>query len=104
MSAQRLPGSVKPKFPPTRIKKIMQADEDVGKMTQVIPLVVSRAVELFVADLIKDLCQEASWQGARRVGLAHFQTLLEKKAQYDFLEDRIAVACKSVKDVPDDAS
>ncbi|KAI7271366.1 hypothetical protein KC335_g4988 [Hortaea werneckii] len=43
---------LKTSFPVARIKRIMQADEDVGKVAQVTPHVVSRALELFMIKLI----------------------------------------------------
>ncbi|CAG0895306.1 unnamed protein product [Cyprideis torosa] len=36
------------KFPPARIKRIMQTDEDVGKVATPVPVIISRAVELFL--------------------------------------------------------
>ena len=33
-------GQCKPRFPVARIKKIMQADEDIGKVAQVTPVAV----------------------------------------------------------------
>ncbi|GLU18959.1 hypothetical protein SLE2022_352330 [Rubroshorea leprosula] len=39
------------RFPAARIKKIMQADEDVGKIAMAVPLLVSKALELFLQDL-----------------------------------------------------
>ena len=42
------------RFPPPRVKKIMQADEDVGKIAQTSPVVVAKAVELFLMDVLKN--------------------------------------------------
>ncbi|KAI9125787.1 hypothetical protein K1719_003205 [Acacia pycnantha] len=39
------------RFPASRIKKIMQADEDVGKIALAVPVLVSKALELFLQDL-----------------------------------------------------
>jgi len=39
--------------PQARIKKILQADEDVGRVNQATPAVISTAVELFLESLIK---------------------------------------------------
>ncbi|KAJ8485227.1 hypothetical protein OPV22_017712 [Ensete ventricosum] len=35
----------------TRIKKIMQSDEDIGKIALAVPVLVSKALELFLQDL-----------------------------------------------------
>jgi Histone-like transcription factor (CBF/NF-Y) and archaeal histone len=40
-------------FPPQgRIKRIMQADEEVGKIAQAVPVIISRTLELFVESLL----------------------------------------------------
>lgn len=39
------------RFPAARIKKIMQADEDVGKIAMAVPVLVSKALEMFLQDL-----------------------------------------------------
>lgn len=40
------------RFPVSRIKKIMQADEDVGKIASAVPPMISKGLELFLKDLI----------------------------------------------------
>ncbi|GAB1738230.1 hypothetical protein NU219Hw_g2778t1 [Hortaea werneckii] len=50
---------LKTSFPVARIKRIMQADEDVGKVAQVTPHVVSRALELFMIKLISASAMQA---------------------------------------------
>lgn len=35
-----------------RIKRIMQADEEVGKIAQAVPVIISRTLELFVESLL----------------------------------------------------
>lgn len=39
-------------IPAAAIKRVMQADDDVGRIAQSTPAAVCRAVELFVADLV----------------------------------------------------
>ncbi|KAI7230254.1 hypothetical protein KC330_g7059 [Hortaea werneckii] len=51
-------------FPVARIKRIMQADEDVGKVAQVTPHVVSRALELFMIKLISASAMQARGGGS----------------------------------------
>jgi hypothetical protein len=46
-------------FPVARIKRLMQADEDIGKVAQVTPTVVSRALELFMIKLISASAMQA---------------------------------------------
>ncbi|KAF2721656.1 hypothetical protein K431DRAFT_284584 [Polychaeton citri CBS 116435] len=51
--------TLKTSFPVARIKRIMQADEDIGKVAQVTPHVVSRALELFMIQLISASAEHA---------------------------------------------
>jgi hypothetical protein len=43
---------IKTKFSVARIKRIMQADEQVGKVAQVTPVAGSKALELFMISLV----------------------------------------------------
>lgn len=43
---------VKTKFPVARIKRIMQADEDVGKVSQVTPTAVCESLNPVMGDVI----------------------------------------------------
>ncbi|KAF2766136.1 hypothetical protein EJ03DRAFT_254965, partial [Teratosphaeria nubilosa] len=59
---------LKTSFPVARIKRIMQADEDVGKVAQVTPHVVSRALELFMIKLISAAADQARGGGGAPAG------------------------------------
>ena len=54
-----------------RIKKIMQTDEDVGKVAQPVPVIISRALELFVENLLKKANDITSQRGARTLTPSH---------------------------------
>ncbi|ORZ12168.1 histone-fold-containing protein [Lobosporangium transversale] len=76
----------KTKFP-ARIKKIMQMDEDVGKVAQATPILISKALELFMQSLIDEACIEARSKNAKRLTAAHLKTTILEKDQFDFLRD-----------------
>ncbi|KAI9813930.1 MAG: hypothetical protein M1832_006014 [Thelocarpon impressellum] len=78
---------VRTKFPVARIKRIMQADEDVGKVAQVTPVAVSKALELFMIALVSDAADEAASSSSKRITAAHLKRTVEKKQQLDFLWD-----------------
>ncbi|KAI9489104.1 hypothetical protein BDB00DRAFT_845196 [Zychaea mexicana] len=87
----------KTKFPVARIKKIMQLDEDVGKVAQATPVLIckfissarppppfkvsevffllivksAKALELFMQSLIDQACQETRQRNAKRLSAAH---------------------------------
>lgn len=95
---------LKTSFPVARIKRIMQADEDIGKVAQVTPHVVSRALELFMIQLISASAAQArgpaqaagSGKGPKRVLAQHMKKAILADNTFDFLEDII----KKVPDAP----
>ncbi|KAK3808313.1 MAG: histone-fold-containing protein [Benniella sp.] len=84
----------KTKFPVARIKKIMQMDEDVGKVAQATPILISKALELFMQSLIDEACLETRSKNAKRLTAAHLKKTILDKDQFDFLRD-------IVQNVPD---
>lgn len=79
---------IKTKFPVARIKRIMQADEEVGKVAQVTPVAVSKALELFMIALVSGAAEKAKEKGGKRVTAQHLkQVVLGSPEQFDFLND-----------------
>ncbi|KAL9102418.1 MAG: hypothetical protein Q9163_002439 [Psora crenata] len=81
---------VKTKFPVARIKRIMQADEDVGKVSQVTPTAVSKALELFIISIVLKSSTVARSKSSKRVTAAHLKQAVQKDEQMDFLADIVA--------------
>uniref|UniRef100_A0A803P2E4 Transcription factor CBF/NF-Y/archaeal histone domain-containing protein n=1 Tax=Cannabis sativa TaxID=3483 RepID=A0A803P2E4_CANSA len=54
-----------------RIKKIMQADEDVGKIALAVPVLVSKALELFLQDLCDRTYEITLQRGAKTMNSLH---------------------------------
>ncbi|RIB16759.1 histone-fold-containing protein [Gigaspora rosea] len=80
----------KTKFPVARIKKIMQMDEDVGKVAQATPVLISKALELFMQSLIDHACQETRARNAKRMSVSHLKKTIMTTEQFDFLKDTVA--------------
>ncbi|KAF8001345.1 hypothetical protein HF325_003846 [Metschnikowia pulcherrima] len=78
---------IKTHFPAARIKKIMQSDEDIGKVAQATPVVVGRALEIFMANLVEAAIIETKSAGVRRIAASHVRAAVEKTEQFDFLVD-----------------
>lgn len=70
----------------------MQADEDVGKVSQATPTAVAKALELYMIDLVKKGSLAAKSQGTKRVTATHLKSALMTDPQFDFLKD-ICEAC-----------
>lgn len=49
----------KTRFPISRIKKLMQLNEDIGKTTATVPVVLSKAIELFLEELLNKMMADA---------------------------------------------
>ncbi|KAF1917488.1 histone-fold-containing protein [Ampelomyces quisqualis] len=88
---------IKNHFPVARIKRIMQADDDVGKVAQVTPVVVSKALELFMISLVTRAAAEARARNSKRVNTLHLKQAITNNDQFDFLND---IAAK-VADAPE---
>ena len=115
---------VKTKFPTARIKRIMQADEDVGKVAQVTPIVVceyclsaavkypvlttftAKALELFMIRLITSSAGVARSKGSKRVLTTHMKAAVMQDDQFDNLREIVGkvpdAPTKAAKEEDDD--
>jgi len=75
------------KFPVARIKKIMQKDEEVGKVAQATPIVISKALELFLAMIIEESSKVTVARGAKKVEAYHLKHAVETTEIFDFLKE-----------------
>nr|CAG8523311.1 5203_t:CDS:10 [Entrophospora candida] len=73
-----------------RIKKIMQMDEDVGKVAQATPVLISKALELFMQSLIDQACRETKARNAKRMSVSHLKKTIMVTEQFDFLKELVA--------------
>ncbi|TQV91407.1 Histone-fold domain-containing protein [Cordyceps javanica] len=81
---------VKTKFPTARIKRIMQADEEVGKVAQQTPIAVGKALELFMIQLVTKSAEVAKDKGSKRVTASMLKHVVESDEQWDFLRDIVS--------------
>lgn len=81
------PSPVRTKFPTARIKRIMQADEEVGKVAQQTPIAVGKALELFMVQLVTKSAEVAKAKGTKRVTAPMLKQVVEDDDQWDFLRD-----------------
>ncbi|KAK6454884.1 histone-fold-containing protein [Scheffersomyces xylosifermentans] len=80
---------IKTHFPAARIKKIMQSDDEVGKVAQATPIIVGRALEIFMANLVEVSILEARKQGVKRISASHIRSAIENTEQFDFLVEAV---------------
>ncbi|KAA8519281.1 hypothetical protein F0562_013537 [Nyssa sinensis] len=73
-----------------RIKKIMQADEDVGKIAMAVPVLVSKALELFLQDLCDRTYDITLQRGAKTVNSLHLKHCVQSYNVFDFLREVVS--------------
>ncbi|KAI1213036.1 uncharacterized protein F4807DRAFT_309103 [Annulohypoxylon truncatum] len=84
------PSPVKTKFPTARIKRIMQADEEVGKVAQQTPIAVGKALELFMVQLVRKSAEVAKEKNSKRITAPMLKQAVGSATQWDFLLDIVA--------------
>ncbi|VVB17121.1 unnamed protein product [Arabis nemorensis] len=77
------------RFPATRIKKIMQTDEEVGKIAMAVPLLVSKALELFLQDLCNRTHDVTLSRGAKTVNSVHLKQCVHAFNVFNFLKETV---------------
>jgi len=75
------------KFPVARIKRIMQKDEEVGKVAQATPVVISKALEMFLAMLVEESNKVTAARGSKKVEAYHLKHAVETVEMLDFLKE-----------------
>ncbi|XP_058637163.1 dr1-associated corepressor isoform X2 [Onychostoma macrolepis] len=73
-----------------RIKKIMQTDEEIGKVAAAVPVIISRALELFLESLLTKACHVTQSRNAKTMTTSHLKQCIELEQQFDFLKDLVA--------------
>ncbi|KAK4199063.1 putative DNA polymerase epsilon subunit C [Triangularia verruculosa] len=84
------PSPVKTKFPTARIKRIMQADEEVGKVAQQTPIAVGKALELFMVQMVTKSADLAREKNSKRVSAQMLKQVVEADEQWDFLREIVS--------------
>jgi hypothetical protein len=72
----------------------MQADEEVGKIAQAVPVIISRTLELFVESLLTKSSQITNSRNAKTLSPTHLKQCIMSESRFDFLKDL-------VKNIPD---
>jgi len=65
----------------------MQKDEEVGKVAQATPIVISKALELFLAMIIEESSKVTVDRGAKKVEVYHLKHAVETTEMLDFLKE-----------------
>eukprot|EP01135_Chromosphaera_perkinsii_P011535 Nk52_evm1s2431 gene=Nk52_evmTU1s2431 len=76
-------------FPHARIKKIMQSDDEVGKVAKAAPILVSKALEMFMQALIDSAATYTSSRNAKTITPQHIKAAVVSDQRNDFLNDLV---------------
>ena len=76
---------IKPHFPSARIKKLMQSDEDIGKVAQATPVALGRALELFMCTLVEKAVNTANEEQTKKVNVKVLKKTIEENEKFDFI-------------------
>ncbi|XP_062252666.1 dr1-associated corepressor isoform X1 [Platichthys flesus] len=75
------------RFPPKRIKKIMQKDTEVGRIAMAVPVIISRALEMFLKSLLTKTCLITQSNLTTVVSVAHMKQCIESEKLFHFLKE-----------------
>ena len=74
------------RFPIAKIKKLIQKNEEVGKLAHAIPFLMSKSLEYFLKRMLTELMEKYKDQKAKLTP-AHLKALIMENKKYAFLED-----------------
>ncbi|KAI5189608.1 Dr1-associated corepressor [Nematocida minor] len=74
------------RFPIARIKKIMQIDEEIGKVSTSAPIVISHAIELFLISLLKEMEADAKQKSSKKILLVHLESCIMNNPKLEFMK------------------
>ncbi|XP_030641572.1 dr1-associated corepressor [Chanos chanos] len=80
------------RFPPGRIKKIMQKDTEVGRIATAVPVIISRALEMFLKSLLTKTSLITESKHSRVMSISHMKQCIESEKLFDFLRELAAQA------------
>jgi len=92
------------RFPPARIKKIMQSDEEVGKVAAPVPVIISRALEMFAETLLGRAKRVTAQRGARTLTPSHLKFCINSESRFDFLKDLVSTVPDLQGDMDNEAA
>ncbi|XP_046712531.1 dr1-associated corepressor isoform X2 [Silurus meridionalis] len=75
------------RFPPGRIKKIMQKDTEVGRMATAVPVIISKALEMFLISLLTKTSLITQSKNSRVMSISHMKQCIESEKLFDFLKE-----------------
>ncbi|KAH9410679.1 hypothetical protein HK407_12g18110 [Ordospora pajunii] len=73
------------RFPISRLKRIMQMNEDIGKIGASVPVVASKAIEMFLSEVVELVLKEAKSKNTSRMSSEFILNAISTDPKFDFL-------------------
>lgn len=87
-SVSELQQKRKTRFPIARVKKLIQKNDDVGKTSATVPVILSKAVELLFIELIEAMVKEAKKKDTTKIQIDDLkEVILKDKERLSFLKN-----------------
>lgn len=74
------------RFPISRLKRIMQLNEDIGKIGASVPVVASKAIEMFLTEMVGLTLAEAKARSSSRMQPEFILKAIESNPKFGFLK------------------
>lgn len=74
------------KIQPTRIKKVMQSDEEIGRMVQSVPVSIGRAMEHFAEKFLQASADATQFTTSKTLNPQHMKQAIMNTPAFGFLE------------------
>lgn len=84
-------------FPVARIKKMMQSDDDVGKIATVTPVLVAKALECMMEYVLQEAARVALDKSTKTVTPQHLKACVMQNDSFDFLRDVLGAVPEDVQ-------
>ncbi|KAI6230181.1 CBFD-NFYB-HMF domain-containing protein [Aphelenchoides fujianensis] len=72
---------------PTRVKKVMQSDEEIGRMVASVPVAIGSAMEHFAEKLLEAAAQCVQFSAARTLAPMHVRHAIQRTPHFAFLDE-----------------
>ncbi|KAL3101195.1 hypothetical protein niasHT_027951 [Heterodera trifolii] len=75
---------------PTRVKKVMQSDEDIGRMVASVPVAIGSAMEVFAEKLLLAAAECVQHSSTKTLSPMHIKMAVSRVPQFSFLEPMLS--------------
>ncbi|KFD47609.1 hypothetical protein M513_11528 [Trichuris suis] len=73
------------RIPPVKVKRVLQSDEDIGKMSNAVPIVFAKLLEHFIEQVLLRTDEVANSFSVRTLSTAHMKLAAEREPSLNFL-------------------